>query len=103
MLAWVTSSRAAFSLIKGAPKTYRSSPDVERLFCGDCGAQIAYATAKDPEWIDLTTASLDDPSACPPSHHSWLSHDIAWVKFGDGLPGFAESRTAAMQTPTGES
>jgi hypothetical protein len=27
-----------------------------------------------------------------PTHHSWLSHDIGWVRFGDGLPAFPQSR-----------
>lgn len=99
VVAWVTFPRAAFSLIRGAPRSYRSSPGVERLFCGACGTQIAYSTARDADWIDLTTASLDDPSACPPSHHSWLNHDIAWVKFGDGLPSFPQSRPAVAPPP----
>jgi hypothetical protein len=42
--------------------------------------------------IDITTCSLDEPERFAPTHHSWLSHDVRWVKFGDGLPGFQESR-----------
>jgi hypothetical protein len=45
-----------------------------------------------PDFVDVTTCSLDAPWAFPPTHHSWLSDDIGWVKFGDGLPTFQRSR-----------
>lgn len=82
----------AFAITKGKPKRYKSSAKVERLFCGACGAQIAYRRTDDDSYIDVATATLDDPDAFPPSHHSWLSHDIAWIKFGDRLPKFQKSR-----------
>jgi hypothetical protein len=42
---------------------------------------------------DMTICpSFDDPGSFPPTHHSWLSHDIGWVRFGDGLPAFPQSR-----------
>ena len=44
------------------------------------------------EFVDVTTCSLDAPWAFPPTHHSWISDDIGWVKFGDGLPSFQRSR-----------
>ena len=50
------------------------------------------ARTDDDSYIDVTTASLDDPDAFPPTHHSWLSHHIAWIKFSDGLPTFQNSR-----------
>lgn len=95
VIAWVTSSRADFAFVQGTPTIYRSSEGVERRFCGACGTQLTYAATREPAWIDVSTASLDNPSAFPPTHHSWLSHNIRWVQFGDGLPGFPESRPSA--------
>jgi len=46
-----------------------------------------------PTTIDVTTCSLDNPDAFRPTHHSWLRHDLKWVKFGDDPPTFAQSRT----------
>jgi hypothetical protein len=43
-------------------------------------------------FVDITTCSLDDPDFFPPTHHSWLGHDLIWVRFGDGLPTFQEWR-----------
>lgn len=92
VVGWVAVDPNAFAITKGEPKPYSSSPGVARTFCGDCGAQLTYAREDDDSYIDITTTTLDDPDAFPPSHHSWLSHDIAWVKFGDDLPKYQKSR-----------
>ena len=68
VVAWVTFPKDRFSLVTCTPSEYQSS-------------------------IDITPCSLDDPDAFPPTHHSWLSHDLAWVRFGDRLPSYAEWRT----------
>jgi hypothetical protein len=92
VVAWVTFPKSAFELLLGQPTEFRSSPPVRRSFCGLCGTPLTYAHDDSPETLDITTCSLDDPNAFPPTHHSWLSHDLAWVEFGDGLPTFAEWR-----------
>jgi hypothetical protein len=93
VVAWISTSADAFAITKGAPARYASSPNVQRQFCAACGTQLTYAGPDYKIAIDVTTASLDDPDAFPPTHHSWLSHDIAWIKFGDGLPTFQRSRS----------
>ena len=92
VFAWLTVDPATLTITKGKPAHYASSANVARQFCNQCGTQLTYARTDDDSYIDVTTASLDDPDAFPPSHHSWLSHDIAWIKFGDGLPTFQRSR-----------
>ena len=90
--AWVSVAAEAFAITQGKPKRYASSKGVQRQFCGACGTQLNYARAGEPDFLDVATTTLDDPDAFPPTHHSWLSHDLAWVKFGDGLPTFRKSR-----------
>jgi hypothetical protein len=92
VVAWVTFPNADFQLLQGHPAEFRSSPPVRRGFCASCGTALTYAHDDFPATVDITTCSLDHPEAFPPTHHSWLSHDIAWVKFGDGLPAFPEWR-----------
>lgn len=92
VVAWISTTTDALTFTKGKPARYASSPGVQRQFCAACGAQLTYAGPGYGDAIDVTTASLDDPDAFPPTHHSWLSHDIAWIKFGDGLPTFQKSR-----------
>ena len=92
VVAWLTVDPDTFAITKGEPAHYASSANVARQFCAQCGTQLTYARTDDASYIDVTTASLDDPDAFPPSHHSWLSHDIPWIKFADGLPAFQKSR-----------
>lgn len=89
--AWVTFP-ARFELMQGRPAEFRSSKPVRRTFCAACGTPLTYEHDDSPGFVDVTTCSLDDPDRFPPTHHSWLSHDLAWVRFGDGLPTFQESR-----------
>ena len=93
VVAWLTFAVKDFLLTRGEPGSFRSSDLVLRTFCSACGAPLTYAHADSPQSVDITTCSLDDPQAFPPTHHSWLSHDLSWLKFGDGLPAFRESRT----------
>jgi len=78
--------------VMGEPMAYHSSPKVTRRFCGMCGTGLFYAHMDEPEEMAVNTCTLDDPEAFPPTHHSWLEHDVSWVKFGDGLPVFPQSR-----------
>jgi hypothetical protein len=42
--------------------------------------------------IDVTTCSVDDPDAFPPTYHAWLQDDLSWTRFGDNLPRFDKSK-----------
>jgi hypothetical protein len=91
-IAWISIAPDRFEFIRGKPKHYVSSDNVLRQFCSRCGAQLTYARTDEPDNIDITTTTLDDPEAFPPAHHSWASHDLAWLKFADGLPTFPQGR-----------
>ena len=92
VVAWVTFSVGQFQLLRGHPAEFHSSEPVRRTFCASCGSPLTYEHRDGVGFVDVTTCSLDDPNQFPPTHHSWLSHDLAWVRFGDGLPTFQESR-----------
>lgn len=91
-VGWATFQLGRFRWIRGEPDEFQSSAPVRRTFCRQCGTPLTYRHDRSPETLDVATCSLDEPNAFPPTHHSWLSHDLAWVKFGDGLPTFPESR-----------
>lgn len=92
VVPWLTFPTKSFRFTKGKPTEFNSSEPVRRSFCPVCGTPLTYAHRKSPEQIDVTTCSVDDPNAFPPTHHSWQIDDLKWVKFGDGLPAFQESR-----------
>ena len=91
VVAWVTFAANQFGFVRGAPSEYRSTPPVIRTFCSTCGTSLTYVHAERPSEIDVTTSSLDDPGAFPPTHHSWVGDSAAWVRFGDGLPAYERS------------
>jgi hypothetical protein len=93
MVAWLTFPKDQFQYSQGQPAQLHSSPGVLRTFCGACGTQLTYHNDKYVDEIDVTTSSLDDPAAFPPSHHSWMSHNVSWLRMDDGLPIYQRSRS----------
>ncbi len=91
-VGWLTFPKTHFDFTQGRPSEFQSSSPVRRTFCRSCGTPLTYEHSGSPSSLDVTTCSLDDPQTFPPTHHSWLSHGIGWVRFGDGLPSFQESR-----------
>jgi hypothetical protein len=92
VVAWLSFPKPHFEFILGRASEFHSSPPVRRTFCASCGTPLTYEHSASSSSVDVTTCSLDDPRSFPPTHHAWLSHDIGWVRFGDGLPSFQESR-----------
>jgi hypothetical protein len=88
-VAWVTFRAGGFSWVCGDPVEHRSSAEVSRTFCGTCGTSLTYQHDADPNFIDVSTASLDDPDEFPPTRHVWLEDAIGWEKrANDGLQRF---------------
>jgi hypothetical protein len=92
VVAWLSVPAAHFAFTQGTPNIFSTSAPITRWFCGHCGTHVAYVSRDEPDYVEVSTCSLDDASATPPTHHSWLSHDLPWTTFGDGLPAFPRSR-----------
>jgi hypothetical protein len=78
VVAWITVRRSELSWLCGAPQVFHSSPGVTRQFCRRCGTQLTYESLRHPDTIDITTASLADPDAYPPTTEVWLEHRLGW-------------------------
>jgi hypothetical protein len=92
VVAWVTFPAPSFAFGRGVPTEFHSTPPVTRSFCSRCGTALTYVHADRAVEIDVTTATLDDPAAFPPTYHSWLQAGVEWIRFGDGLPAYQRSR-----------
>jgi hypothetical protein len=92
IVAWLSLPSISFVVEAGEPKVFKSSPEVTRRFCGTCGTPLTYEHSDSPDEVDVATTTLDEANAFPPTHHSWLEHDLDWIRFGDGLPAFRRSR-----------
>jgi hypothetical protein len=91
-VAWATFRRADFAWTRGRPVEHRSSPPVLRGFCGACGSALSYTSDHEPDTLDITSASLDDPEALPLEDHIWTADGLSWMQVDDGLPHFRQRR-----------
>ncbi|MEM9618864.1 MAG: GFA family protein [Pseudomonadota bacterium] len=57
--------------IKGDVSIFKSSPGVERLFCGNCGSPVAYSEINADE-INIHIGVFDEPRAFQPTEDSNL-------------------------------
>ncbi len=91
-VAWFTVKIGDLEFEQGQPDEFRSSPPVIRGFCGRCGTPLTYRHGQFPGYIDVTTATLEDPEAMPPSDHIWTSHRLRWMESLDRLPAHPKTR-----------
>lgn len=77
---------AAVRFTGAAPRAYASSPGVIRRFCGACGSQVAFESARWPGEVHLYAALLDDPEAVTPQQHVNCAEQLSWIALADGLP-----------------
>jgi hypothetical protein len=91
-VTWFSVPTAAFRLSAGQSTAFRSSDHATRTFCPRCGTPLTFQDDATPEEIDVTTASLDDPTLVPPQDHTFVGAKLPWVVIGDGLPRFPERR-----------
>jgi hypothetical protein len=73
---------------KGAEKvrSFQSSVFGSRSFCGECGTPFLMRVDHQPETVDFSVATLDDPDTVAPGFHIFWGSKIAWFEPGDDLP-----------------
>jgi hypothetical protein len=85
LTAWVNLPLEGFAWAGNEPAWYRSSPHLQRGFCGACGASIC-TVADEDDYVCVTIASLDDPERISPAFHMWTGSQVSWLKVDDKLP-----------------
>lgn len=91
-VAWFSVHADELVFVAGTPALHRSSPPVERGFCGHCGTQLLYRSDDFPGEVDVTACSLDDPEAAAPEDHTFVSQRLHWLRTGDELPEYQRAR-----------
>jgi hypothetical protein len=91
-VGWITCAIDKVEFTRGSLCEYRSSAPVLRGFCAACGTPLTWKHQNARGTLDLTTASLDDPRAFPPTEHLWVSEGVSWARFADGLRKYPRSR-----------
>jgi hypothetical protein len=97
-VAWFSVPAAALRFVRGAPAVRRSSPHVERGFCGACGTALTYRNDATPDEVDVTTCSLDDPEAASPQDHTFAAQRLGWMQVG-GMPAWPRTRSEGGSMP----
>jgi len=73
---------------------HRSSPGVERRFCGACGTPMAYNSEKAPGETHFYAAGLDAPEEFCPEFHVFWREKLPWLHLNDDLPRHSGSSTS---------
>ena len=89
-VAWLVVDVSQFELLSGQIARFQSSPHVTRGFCPKCGTPLTYEHADDSNAIELTTATLDDPNALPPTKEIWHSQRVTWAPSNPTIQHFPE-------------
>ncbi len=63
-----------------------SSSFGRRSFCRQCGTPLTISVDHQPETIDFSLATLDEPQRVPPAFHIFYASRIDWAKAADDLP-----------------
>ena len=89
MVGWTMYPQGQVKITQGQPKTYASSTDGRRQFCGDCGTGLFYTNeAILPGIIDIQSATYDDPDILPAQAHIQVAERIGWMERAHELPMF---------------
>ena len=73
---------------KGAElvRKVKSSSFGHREFCGECGTPFTMKVDHQPETVDFSVTTLDDPDAVRPGFHIFWASKLSWFDPGDNLP-----------------
>jgi len=89
-VTWGSVRPASLRVISGV---LRKVPYAERVRCFAqcCGTQLFFEEDGGLEWIDVTIASLDDPTKYPPQKAIWIEDKLPWVHLDLNIPSYARS------------
>ena len=89
-MAFGTVRTGQLTIERGAEalRSFASSPDADRRFCGHCGTAMFVEDHREPDAVYVSVATLDAPDLAPPGFHIFYAEHIAWAPAADDLPRF---------------
>ena len=75
-----------------AVRKVRSSSFGHRGVCGECGTPLYMKVDHQPETVDFSIATLDEPGTVRPGFHIFWGSRVSWFDPGDGLPRYEKFR-----------
>jgi hypothetical protein len=75
----------SFEVTRGEITMFRSSDQVDRGFCCNCGTPLSFSYVGG-DWMSISIGSLDNPEAFPPKDQHGVDSRLSWVNAIGGLP-----------------
>ena len=85
---FATVDRCAFRILSGEPQLahYRSSVDVVRTFCSECGSTLIADAVEDESVRYVSMGALEGDLSHPPAVHEFVTSKADWYEIlDDGL------------------
>jgi hypothetical protein len=79
--------RAELVVTRGEPRKIAHANRI-RSFAACCGTHLFFENNKDSEMIDVTIASLDDPTPFAPTKVIFLEDKLPWIVINESIPLF---------------
>jgi len=67
---------------------YRSSADMERMFCSLCGSTLLCHADDEPDVEYIALGTVDGDPGCRAAYHIWVGSKAPWYSITDDLPRF---------------
>jgi hypothetical protein len=93
-VTWGSVRREDLVITKGEPRTIEHANRI-RSFAACCGTHLFFEDTKDSDMIDVTIASLDDPTPFAPKKVIFLEDKLPWVTLDESLPSFPKTPKTA--------
>ena len=77
-------------------RAVQSSSFGQRFFCDTCGTPLYVTVDHQPDTLDFSVVTLDEPEAVPPEYHIFWSSKISWFNPADDLPRHARFRPGTV-------
>jgi hypothetical protein len=90
VVAWAAFRRQDFRFTKGEPHAVKASERAIRTFCAECGTALTFEYSGGTSTIDVTLASMDDPTPGQPLYEIWVSAKPKWLQLKTDGPHFWE-------------
>lgn len=88
VVSWFFPTRDHITLADGSPypanglfgtaKAYKSSPGVDRTFCGKCGAAVSYVSDERPQFVDVAAGLIETGNARAEDWLEWRMYKLAF-------------------------
>jgi len=89
-VTWGTLRRQDLAVTKGEPRKIPYANRI-RCFAACCGTHLFFEDSEDSDNIDVTIASLDDPTPFAPQKAIFLEDKLPWVMVDQSLPSFPKT------------